>query len=242
MPVPLEVSRGTGPSALQEALSENHIVILVDVLRASSTIITALANGASSIIPVPTVSEARRIAATLPNALLAGERAAKPLPGFDYGNSPRNFLSPSIQGRIIILTTSNFTRILGTPPASATILVGAFLNIEDVSRTTQHLYSLSPRPITVIAVGSLNRPAAEDDIAADHITNRLTHPSDPPSYASSEDIARELLVTRHASTLISLGYEEDIQFCSKTNSYSLTPILHRGAFIPYSEGSHTSTL
>ncbi len=241
MPVPLEVSRGTGPSALQEAVVNNHIVILVDVLRASSTIITALANGASAVIPVSTVNEAHRLAVTLPNALLAGERAAKPLPGFDYGNSPRNFLSTSIQGRIIIFTTSNFTRILGTPPISGTILVGAFLNIEHVSRTALRLYSLSPRPITVVAAGGLNRPAAEDDIAADHITNRLTHPDDPPSYASSEDIARELLVTRHASTLISLGYEEDIHFCSKTNSYSLSPILHQGAFIPYSEGNQTST-
>ena len=69
MSVPLKVYRGTGPSALQKAVSDNHIIILVDVLRASSTIITALANGASAVIPAPTVSEARRIAAAHPNAL-----------------------------------------------------------------------------------------------------------------------------------------------------------------------------
>jgi 2-phosphosulfolactate phosphatase len=240
MPVPPEVHRGTGPSALQEALENDHIIILVDVLRASSTIITALANGAQAVIPVPTVEEARRIAATLPHALLAGERAAKPLPGFEYGNSPRNFLSTRIRGQIIILTTSNFTRVLGTPPASATILVGAFLNLEHVSRTTQRLHSLAPRPITVVSAGGFNRPAAEDDIAADHIANRLTHPHDPPSYASADDLARELLVTRHASTLIQLGYEEDIHFCSTPNAYSLTPILYNGAFIPYT-GEHKLT-
>ncbi len=233
MSVPLEISRGTGASALQEAIVNNHIIILVDVLRASSTIITALANGASAVIPASTVSEARRIAATLPNALLAGERAAKPLPGFDYGNSPLNFLSTKIQGRVIVLTTSNFTRVLGTPPASSTILVGAFLNIDHVVHTALGLYKLSPHPITVVAAGDLNRPAAEDDIASDHIIYRLTHPDNPPSYASSEDIARELLVTRHASTLISLGYEEDIHFCSKINTYSLTPILRQGAFVTY---------
>ena len=235
MSVPLDVSRGTGVSALQEAVSGNRIIILVDVLRASSTIITALANGASAVVPVSTVSEARRVAVNSPNALLAGERSASPLPGFDYGNSPRDFLSKSIQSRIIILTTSNFTRVLGTPPSSCTILVGAFLNIDHVSRTALNLSRRYQRSIAVVAAGGLNRPAAEDDIASDHIIYRLTHPDNPPGYASSEDIARELLVTRHGSTLIRLGYEEDIHFCSKINSYSLTPILHQGAFVPYDE-------
>jgi 2-phosphosulfolactate phosphatase len=211
------------------------------VLRASSTIITALAHGASAVIPVSTVSEARRIATTFPNALLVGERSAKPLPGFDYGNSPRHFLSSSTQGRIIILTTSNFTRVLGAAPTSGTILVGAFLNIDHVSHTALHLSQRSKRPITVIAAGGLNRPAAEDDIAADHIIYRLTHHDNPPSYASSEDIARELLVTRHGSYLIRLGYEDDIHFCSKINSYSLTPILHQDRFIPYIEDEAAST-
>ncbi|MFX1540815.1 MAG: 2-phosphosulfolactate phosphatase [Promethearchaeota archaeon] len=228
------VSHGAGPEAFANAVAQHHIIVLVDVLRASSTIITALAHGASKIIPVPTVEDARTRAHEIPNALLAGERAAHPPPGFDYGNSPRSFLTNNIRGRPIILTTSNFTRTLGTPPDTATILVGGFLNIEHVARTTRHLAQQHNRPISVISAGSMSGFHSEDDFTAGHIIIRIENPNDPPSYADPGDLARELLVSRHGSLLVRAGYEEDIYFCAQPNRYDLTPILQGGAFIPYS--------
>jgi 2-phosphosulfolactate phosphatase len=227
---PLQVLHATGPDPLAAAVALDHIVVLVDVLRASSTIITALANGASTIIPIATIEEARRLAQQLPNALLAGERAAHPPPGFDYGNSPRSFLTSRIKGRPIILTTTNFTHTLGTPPATATVLVGAFLNIEHLATTARTLHRQRPRPITIISAGELGGASVEDDLASDHIATRIQHPKDPPSYASAEDLARDLLVTKHGSLLVRAGYEDDIAFCSQPNRYALTPILRDGAF------------
>lgn len=233
MPTHIQLMHATGPAALKKAADNDHIIILVDVLRASSTIITALAHGASSIIPVPTVEEARQLAAKLPNAILAGERAAHPPPGFHYGNSPRSFLTNKIRNRPIIITTSNFTRTLGHPPPTATILVGAFLNIEHVAQTARSLHRSRPRPITIISAGGMSGPSVEDDLASNHIAIRIKHPQDPPSYASPDDIARELLVTRHGIILIRAGYKEDIYFSSQPNRYTLTPILRNNAFHPF---------
>jgi 2-phosphosulfolactate phosphatase len=227
------VSHGSGPKALADAVDKGHIVILVDILRASSTIITALAHGASGIIPVPTVEEARERIYFYPNGFLAGERAAHPPSGFDFGNSPRSFQTDRIQGRPLILTTSNFTRTLGKPPEDATILVGAFLNIDHVALIARQLAHEMEQPISVISAGSMRGVAAEDDFGSYHIMSRIQFPDDPPSYADTGDIARELLVSRHGSLLVQAGYEKDIYFCAQPNRFNLTPILRDGAFIPF---------
>ncbi len=235
----IAVSHGSGPEDLARAVKHQHLIVLVDVLRASSTIITALAHGASKIIPVPTVEAARERIYHFPNGFLAGERAAHPPAGFDYGNSPRSFLTDRIRNHPLILTTSNFTRTLGTPPAKARVVVGAFLNIEHVASTARWLAQKFACPISVISAGSMHGVAVEDDFTAHHIIIRIENPDDPPSYADPSDLARELLVSRHGSLLVRAGYEEDIFFCAQPNRYALTPILHEGAFIPFSRSLFT---
>ena len=230
----ISVNHSSGPEALADAVTRNHVVVLVDVLRASSTIITALANGASKIIPVPTVEEARERIYHYPNGFLAGERAAHPPAGFDYGNSPRSFLTTRIKGRPIILTTSNFTRTLGKPPDTATILVGAFLNIDHVAKTARYLSEKTAQPISVISAGSLHGVSTEDDFTSYQLIIRIEDPDGPPGYADIGDLARELLVSRHGSLLVRAGYEDDIYFCAQPNRYNLTPILQDGGFVPFS--------
>jgi 2-phosphosulfolactate phosphatase len=229
----VSVSHSSGPEALVSAVAKHHVIVLVDVLRASSTIITALANGASKIIPVPTVEEAREIIYHYPNGFLAGERAAHPPAGFDFGNSPRSFMTDRIRDRPIILTTSNFTRTLGKPPFSATVLVGAFLNIDHVARTARIFSEQLNQPISVISAGSMRGVSMEDDFTSYQIMIRIQDPDGPPGYADIGDLARELLVSRHGSLLVQAGYEDDIYFCAQPNRYKLTPILHDGGFIPY---------
>ncbi|MFX1565833.1 MAG: 2-phosphosulfolactate phosphatase [Promethearchaeota archaeon] len=236
----VSVSHSSGPAALASAVARHHVIVLVDVLRASSTIITALANGASKIIPVPTVEEAREVIYHYPNGFLAGERAAHPPAGFDFGNSPRSFMTSRIQGRPIILTTSNFTRTLDKPPSSATILVGAFLNIDHVATTARSLSTQLNQPISVISAGSMQGISMEDDFTSYQIIIRIQDPDGPPGYADIGDLTRELLVSRHGSLLVQAGYEDDIYFCAQPNRYSLTPIFHDGGFIPYSPELHIS--
>lgn len=230
----ISVTHSSGPDALANAVAQQHVIILVDVLRASSTIITALANGASRIIPVPTVEEARKMIYHHPNGFLAGERDAHPPAGFDYGNSPRSFLTDHIRGHPIILTTSNFTRTLGKPPDTAIILVGAFLNIDHVATTARHIANKLDQPISVISAGSLYGVSVEDDFTSYQIIIRIKDPEGPPGYADIGDLARELLVSRHGSLLVQAGYEDDIYFCAQPNQYDLTPILREGGFVPFS--------
>ena len=114
--------------------AEGTLAIVIDVLRASTTIVTALGNGASAIIPLATVEEARARQAQEPHLLLGGERNAHPLPGFDFGNSPLDYTPEKVQGREVILTTTNGTRALqGAHQAGASaIIVGALTNRQAV--------------------------------------------------------------------------------------------------------------
>ena len=100
------------PDAVVAAMLPGAAVLVVDVLRASTSIITALANGCVAVVPVSEPEEARRRAATIPGSLVAGERRGEPLKGFDLGNSPLEFGRDRVAGRTIVMTTSNGTRAL----------------------------------------------------------------------------------------------------------------------------------
>ena len=89
-----------------------HTSIVIDTLRASTTITTALENGAEKIIPCLTVEEARQLANDRPGALLGGERGGKPLPGFDFGNSPAEYEPNRVAGKTIVFTTTNGTKAM----------------------------------------------------------------------------------------------------------------------------------
>jgi 2-phosphosulfolactate phosphatase len=102
--------------------------VVIDVIRATSTIVTALGNGAKGILPVASVEEAFALKAKNPGALLAGERGGQPLPGFDLGNSPREMTRERVGGREMILTTTNGTQALAACNGAREIVTASFLN------------------------------------------------------------------------------------------------------------------
>ncbi len=124
--------------ALPQYVAEEELagdaVVVIDVLRASSTMITALAAGAREIIPCQEVDEARQLAATLPagQCLLGGERDGLPIEGFDLGNSPGEYSADKVAGKTIVFTTSNGTRALWRARAARRVLIGGFLNASAV--------------------------------------------------------------------------------------------------------------
>jgi len=105
--------------------------LVIDVLRASTTIITALSNGCDAIVPVADPQEARRRAAAAGNggALVAGERQGEPIPGFDLSNSPVEFQSAHVRGKTVYFTTSNGTRALLAARAAEAIGIAALVNV-----------------------------------------------------------------------------------------------------------------
>jgi len=172
------------------------VCVVFDILRATTSMVTALANGAEAIIPVAEISEALAIRQQRPEVLLAGERDGlrirAELTGgveFDLGNSPREFTAPKVQGKTIVMTTTNGTRALRACAGAKSVLVGSFLNL----RAT-YLWIQEHRPPNLILVcsGTFDEPALEDTLAAGAVCERIW-----PIYAGghisdSAEIARRL--------------------------------------------------
>src|SRR5271167_3781383 len=130
MPVERELHLHLCPEFAAPERFAGGVAVVADVLRATTTIVHAIAAGCAAIRLCRTVEEARRLAAELPApVLLAGERDGLPLPGFDLGNSPGEFTSERCRGATLVLTTTNGTRALLHAAAAQRVLVAAFANL-----------------------------------------------------------------------------------------------------------------
>ncbi len=164
-------------AALQHRdLSGVHCVVF-DVFRATSTIITALANGAAALLPVAEISEALAIRRREPGVLLAGERDGLRIPAaladgtdFDLGNSPREFTREKVAGRKIVMTTTNGTRALRACARARSVLVSSFLNL----RATADLIAQErPGELLIVCSGTFDQPACEDVLCAGALCDLL---------------------------------------------------------------------
>ena len=124
------------PSLVEADVLNGGTAVIIDVLRASSTMITALQNGANRVIPCGTTDEAFRLRDQSPNefVLLGGERGGVKIQGFDFGNSPAEYSTTAVTGRTVVFTTTNGTKAILKASSAATILIGAFLNRAAVVR------------------------------------------------------------------------------------------------------------
>src|SRR5437899_8062029 len=130
-------------------------VLVIDVLRASTRIITALSNGCDAIVPVADPQDARRRATEARNggALVAGERQGEPIPGFDLSNSPVEFQSPRVRGKTVYFTTSNGTRALLAARAAHAIGVAALVNVTAAAAWAAD----AGRDVAILCAGSHGR-------------------------------------------------------------------------------------
>jgi 2-phosphosulfolactate phosphatase len=134
------------------------IAVVIDVLRASTTMVTAVAEGAAAVWPVAAVDDARRLAERLgPAAVLGGERGGQKISGFDLGNSPLEYTRDRIGGRDVVITTTNGTAAIAACAAAAETLVGAIVNRRAVAEAIRRLAgcgSVSPTPTDRVDAGS----------------------------------------------------------------------------------------
>lgn len=175
-------------------LSQTTCVVF-DILRATSTMLTALANGAESIRPVAEIAEAVAFHQEDATVLLAGEREGlrigKERTGtidFDLGNSPREFSQEKVQGRKIVMTTTNGTRALRACAGAKKILIGSFLNLR---ATANWLKQDCPPHLILVCSGTLEQAALEDTLAAGAVCERVW-PSFAGGQADSAEIARRI--------------------------------------------------
>lgn len=150
------------------------VCVVLDELRASSTIVTLLERGAGAVIPAGSLAEARRLARAIgPTAILAGEHNVVRAPGFDVGNSPAEVGRADLRGRIAVLSTRNGTAVLRSLPADATVLVGCLLNATAVARTALARARTERADLGIVCAGRRGTFAIDDAIAAGAILERV---------------------------------------------------------------------
>ncbi len=162
------------PSAIVSSeTSSNNVYIVIDVIRATTTLSVMLDQGTTRILVASTVEEAREAAQKIPGRLLCGERNVQPVPGFDYGNSPVQFSQVDLTGRELIMTTTNGTRAFYACPPDATRLAGSFYNAEAVALKALDMAKEKGGDIHLVCAGELDYFALDDAVCAGYIALEL---------------------------------------------------------------------
>ncbi len=208
--------------------------VVVDVLRATSTIVHALVNGAKHIIPVATVAEAAMKKNELgrDTALLCGERGAEPIPGFDLGNAPPEFTADVVGGRTLVMTTTNGTPALLSATGASICLVAALLNVDAVTRRIIEIGD----DVMIICSGREGSFALEDAVCAGVLVHRVRAGSgrkpslDDGAVAAmvlagrSRDLGATLRRSAAGRALHRLGRGEDVTFCAQLDLHDAVPV------------------
>jgi 2-phosphosulfolactate phosphatase len=211
--------------------------VVVDVLRATSTIVHALVNGARNVIPVATVAEAAMKKNELgrDTALLCGERGAEPIPGFDLGNSPLEFTPDVVADRTLVMTTTNGTPALLAASGASACLVASLLNVDAVVRRIADL----DNDLLIVCAGREGRFALEDAVCAGVLVQRLRTTRravlklDDGARAAvalasrSRDIAGTLRRSAAGRALTRLGRSDDVTFCAQLDVHDAVPVFEQ---------------
>jgi len=225
-------------AALSQRDLSKTVCVVFDVLRATSTMITALGNGAAGLLPVLEIKEALAAGATHPGALLAGERdglrISAGLSGgveFDLGNSPREFTPAVVKGRSIIITTTNGTRALRACVGARLTLAASFLNL---GATADAVRQAAPAELVLVCSGTLEQAAYEDVLGAGALAQLLWDRCRKHQIADSAQIARRIFLdyadnpvnslaqSRNAQRLLSRPeLADDVPFCFQRNAIPL---------------------
>jgi 2-phosphosulfolactate phosphatase len=227
-------------------LSET-ICVVFDVLRATSSMVTALANGAEAIIPVSEIAEALEIKRKDPVVLLAGERDGLRITAnvtgsidFDLGNSPREFTPDKVASKKIVMTTTNGTRALRACAHARIVLVSSLLNLD----ATREFLAPKPLHLLVICGGTFEQPALEDVLAAGALCDCLYSTAIKPAVSDSVLMAISLLPesnrdlsflvskSRNARRLLSRPeLRDDVAYCAQRDIYNFVAEMEKDGLV-----------
>jgi 2-phosphosulfolactate phosphatase len=198
--------------------------VVVDVLRATSTIAQALSVGYRRVLCCAEIAEARALRASTPDSLVGGERDATRIDGFDVGASPREFLEP--RAETLILSTTNGTRaILAAASTCETVLLGSLLNLGSVARAARE----AGGDVTILCAGFKGTFALDDALCAGRIVERLG--GEPTDAAIAARLVSQAYPDAHEGLLARTygppGLEEDIAWCAREDVLDVVPRLAR---------------
>ena len=217
------------PADLAGGEVAGRTVFVIDVLRASTTICAALAHGARGIIPVPSIEEAMRLAQTLDRreVLLAGERHATRIEGFDLGNSPLEMTEAVVHGKTIVMTTTNGTRALQATTGAAAVYLAGGVNIRAAGARAREALDRQG-DMLVLCAGREGHFGLDDAYAAGRLilaalAGRRSRRGMNDSALVALDLARRygprwlqpLTASRAGQDLVDLGFREDIVYAAQ---------------------------
>ena len=215
--------------------------VVIDVLRATSVITTALDNGAREVIPVSTVEEAQSLfaASDAATTLRGGERNSLKIDGFDLSNSPLEYKTKVVEGKTIIFTTTNGTNAINNVKGANEVVLSCFRNATAVADLLVGLSHRGSHDVVIVCAGTEGRFSLDDGLCAGKLIELLKQQSE----VETDDLG--LLITQyynnnkanmlgalsgcyHLKRLFTLGFYDDIRFCLETNCVTTVPIVQKG--------------
>lgn len=236
---PVTITIELGPEGALAAAARGDVIVVIDVLRASTTIVTALAHGMRTVVPTSSVEECR-------GEVTAGERGGKSIAGLMHDNSPVVFAQKDYRGRELVLTTTNGTECIRAAASSGqgVVLIGAFVNARAVAREAYRLARALNRNVALVTAGRNNAMAVEDLLCASEIALELPSCAVKGEFAlqQSQDLVRDLLASDSGANLVALGKRADVMFCADENIYDLVPVWENGRLVPLKDGMTPAAL
>lgn len=228
-------------ASVNEARSDDlagKTVLVIDVLRATSNIVTGLASGCQGIIPVETVQQAKTMQEK--GDLLGGERFCKKPAGFDLGNSTFEYMQESIRGKRILMTTTNGTRAIQKTGRAQHVIACSFLNASSCADAA----AFFGRDVILLCSGTQDVFCLEDGLCAGMVAEELDRRCSGHAVMNDFSVAMRdayrqnrcrlkeaLSECTNGKRLTKLGFQEDIAFCAQTDVYGIVPLMKDGVLV-----------
>jgi 2-phosphosulfolactate phosphatase len=234
----LKIDACFSPQLYDVYRDDDSIVVIIDILRATSAICTAFEHGAEKIIPVATIEEARRYKEQ--GYMVGAERNAIPVEGFDFGNSPFSYMGDNVKGKTIVVTTTNGTQAIHAARDAYKVVIGSFLNIDVLCRWLIE----EKRNVLLLCSGWKNKFNLEDALFAGAVTELMAQMSEGTYKLGDGCLALKYLYqmakrnpykflnySSHKERLAKLNLKNDIKYCLTPNQTKVIPVLQGEALV-----------
>ena len=215
----------------------DRAVVVLDVLRATTSIVEALASGAKGLFPVGSIEEALRLANTLgrEDVLLCGERKCLPIEGFDLGNSPADFTAERVAGKMLVMSTTNGTAALLAAPGSSRVIIGSWLNL---GALVEELVRTGAEP-ALLCAGRDRQFGLEDATLAGRIAMEVMAARPETEWVPNDGALAAMALARAyadpgalfpltsaGQAIMAAGLGDDLAFCAQVDRHAVVPVLH----------------
>lgn len=215
---------------IKEKKLKGKSAVVIDILRATSVIVTAISNGCESVIPVVKVEDAREIAASFKGGyVLGGERNAVKIEGFDFSNSPLEYKPSLVKDKTLIMTTTNGTKAINGSSSAKNIIIAAMINAKAAAKRLSELGN----DIVIVNSGTNGNFSIDDFICAGYIISLLKQMGDVDLtdiattalyvYDQNKDVKSFIKYARHYNVIKRLGLFEDLKYCCSKDIVDIVP-------------------